>query len=111
MRNKKNTLYIILAVIVVIVGIVILSKDNSKDKKDETETTKTEQTTEVKKATDQPTATEKIQELRQKQQISKIKFRQAHSRLLQQQKNRNHEHFMVFGVMLIRSVQQHKSKQ
>lgn len=31
MRNKKNTLYIILAVIVVIVGIVILSKDNSKD--------------------------------------------------------------------------------
>ena len=80
MRNKKNTLYIILAVIVVIVGIVILSKDNSK-------------------------------ELRQKQQISKIKFRQAHSRLLQQQKNRNHEHFMVFGVMLIRSVQQHKSKQ
>ena len=53
MRNKKNTLYIILAVIVVIVGIVILSKDNSKDKKDETETTKTEQTTEVKKATDQ----------------------------------------------------------
>ena len=45
--------------IVVIVGIVILSKDNSKDKKDETETTKTEQTTEVKKATEQPTATEK----------------------------------------------------
>lgn len=34
-------------------------KDNSKDKKDETETTKTEQTTEVKKATEQPTATEK----------------------------------------------------
>ena len=59
MRNKKNTLYIILAVIVVIVGIVILSKDNSKDKKDETETTKTEQTTEVKKATEQPTVSGK----------------------------------------------------
>lgn len=68
MRNKKNTLYIILALIVVIVGIVILSKDGSKtnDKKKD-EATKSEQTstttrkkTEVKKVTEQKTTQQAV---------------------------------------------------